>query len=248
LKLGLFACLSLSVPELVDSAPNVQVLEIKGLTRIPNDDKLYWRASSPASYPNPRHIQLRIFSTDIPFQGLSTLEMVSSKFPNLVELRLGTVFKVGLDTFLDFVKSNHPNLQRLRWNSSVKFIVAELCRHLIRVPEQYPNLTSYSLGNERNVPETFCNTENKDAESSANRLLNFFSSYKDPSSCLLINLRPVIVSCHCGAYEKPIWKGCMGFYLHYFLKTHKNLPIRMLSEWEIREMEKKFSWDHRFSN
>jgi hypothetical protein len=86
LKLGLFACPSLSVPELVDSAPNLQVLEIKGLRGIPNADKLYWRASSTASYPNPRHTQLRIFSTDIPFQGLSTLEMVSSKFPNLVEL------------------------------------------------------------------------------------------------------------------------------------------------------------------
>jgi hypothetical protein len=248
LKLGLFACLSLSVPELVDSAPNLQVLEMKALRNIPNDDALYWRASRPATYSNPKHTQLRIFSTDIPFQGLSTLEMVSSKFPNLVELRLGTVFKVSLDTFLDFVKSHHPNLQRLRWNSSVKFIVAELFHHLIRVPEQLPELTSYSLGNERYVPENFCNTENKDPEMWTNRLLNLFSSSNDPSSCLLINLLPEILSCNCGDYAEHVWEGCMSCSLRYFLKCHNHLPIRIPSEREIREMEKKFSWDRRFSN
>jgi hypothetical protein len=241
LKLGLFAFLSLSVPELVDSAPNLQVLEMKARSIMLKKTTLYWRASRPATYSNPRHTQLRIFSTDISFQGLSTLQTISTKFPNLVELRLGVVWYVGLDTFLDFVKSNHPNLQRLRWNScltKIKLIVAEIFYHLIRVREQLPNLTSYSLGNQIGVHETRCYSSDDNMYKSANRLLNFFSSSNDPSSCLLINLRPDFVSCKCKDYEERVWDGCMACSLRYFLKCHKHLPIRIQSEREISEMTK----------
>jgi hypothetical protein len=102
LKLGLYACQSISVPELGDSAHNLHVLEMKGNKEVSGsrkDSNYYCRGSDKESYSNPKHTQLRSFSTDkpfnglptLPFQGLSTLEMVSSKFPNLVELRLGTV-------------------------------------------------------------------------------------------------------------------------------------------------------------
>jgi hypothetical protein len=111
LTLGPNAARSLYVPELVDSAPNLQVLEIKkgirGQYVMRNDMNHCWRVNSESSRSNPKHIQLQVFCTDCPFHGLQALQMISSKFPNLVELRLGRVREVGLHIFNIIIKSTN---------------------------------------------------------------------------------------------------------------------------------------------
>jgi hypothetical protein len=247
LKMGLFACFSLSVPELVDAAPNLYVLEMKGVEGIRLlgvDDEMssIWRGSEKESYSNPKHHQLRIFCTDIPFNGLSTLQTISSKFPNLEELRLGTVWNVGFDPFFSVVKSNHSKLQRLWWNFSIRLILAELFHHLVRVPEQLPTLTRYSLGNERS--SKYLDISIEDMEPSADILLNLLSN-SNPS-CLVINLLTTYLNCVCKPGEF-VMDDCKQCYLHDFIRKHK-LPIQISSIQEAGSMESKFIWDHRFVN
>jgi hypothetical protein len=257
LKLGLFAGRSLSVPELVDSAPNLAVLESIGLNKYPlspNEMSGFWRGAEEGSVPSPKqHSKLRIFCTDIPFtDGLFTLQKISSKFPHLVELRLGSVRDVELDSFLSFVKSHHPELQRLSWSFEsfeLKFTLPELLRHLSRVPEQLPSLTIYSFGCDERTGIRRCSME--ELQISANRLLSLFSSSsneKTPS--LPINLFLKFKACGCEHDEENSVRNgfdCNPCYLRQFFRRH-DLPIRMLSTREIEEMENKFIWDHRFAN
>jgi hypothetical protein len=130
LKLGPYTCKSLSVPELVDSAPNLDVLDmrgIKGLFAPRNDMNSFWRGSDKGSVSNPQHLKLRIFCTDIPFYGSSALEVISTKFPNLVELQLGRFRNFGFDPFLSILNSNLPELQRSSWAFSEETFRLDVC-------------------------------------------------------------------------------------------------------------------------
>jgi hypothetical protein len=244
LKLGLYACRSISVPELVDSAPNLHVLEMKGNKEVSGsrqDSKSFWRGSDKESYSNPKHHQLRSFSTDKPFNGLSTLGMILGKFPNLVQLRLGTVSNVGLDPFLRFVQSNHPQLHGLSWTFKEKITVDDLLRHVTRVPELLPNLQSYCLGHLRSYRDIQWPISMEVAKNSANLLLSLPSK---SDSFLVIHLLLKFLNCHyCNPEEESV--NCKQCYLHQFIRKH-NLPIRIASGREIAETEQK--WNHRFAS
>jgi hypothetical protein len=242
LKLGLHACQTLSVPELLDSAPNLHVLEIKGIKEVSGsrrDSKYYWRIRE--SYSNPKHTQLRSFSTDKPFNGLSTLGMILGKFPNLVQLRLGTVSNVGLDPFLSFVQSNHPQLHGLSWTFKEKITVDDLLHHVTRLPELLPNLQSYSLGHLRSYRDIRWPISMEVVKNSANLLLSLPSK---SDSFLVIHLLLKFLNCHyCNPEEESV--NCKQCYLHQFIRKH-NLPIRIASGREIAETERK--WNHRFAS
>jgi hypothetical protein len=248
LKLGFLACRSLSVPELIDSAPNLSVLEIGGLSRKLSIDvnpmSYLWRGSEEGSVPSPKpHLQLRIFCTNSPFKdGLSTLQMISSKFCNLVEVRLGQVRGLELDSFLGFVQSRHPELKRLSWTFEGRFTLPELSQHVIRVPEQLQSLTSYSFGYESVIESIQCSVE--DLEISTNSLLSLLSS-----SSLLINLQIKFDNCRCEPEEEESVRNvdCKPCYLREFIRKN-NLPIRIPSERERAEMEDKLMWNHRFAS
>jgi hypothetical protein len=262
LKMGFLACRSLSVPKLVDSAPNLYVLEIKGEEGVPwrlqNDMSSFWRASEEKSVSNPEqpHLQLRIFCTDIPFDGLSTFERISSKFPNLEELRLGWVKEVDLDPFLIIVKSSHSKLQRLSWTLVKKeemFTPDELFRHLLGVPELLPTLNVYSLGHEEGL---FHNgyfehsiIEDHDMKKSADILLRLLSNSNDDSCLRCINLLMNCLCCACQptAEGESARNDCKKCYLHQFIRRH-NLPIRIRSKREIEEMKEECKWNHRFAS
>jgi hypothetical protein len=240
LKLGVLACCSLSVPDLVDCAPNLYVLEMKEMKLIAYKDGMssVWHgADEEGSVPSPsQHLQLRMFCTDIPFRdGLSTLQMISSKFPNLVELRLGSVEDVDFDSFLSLLASNAPGLERLSWKFVGVFTLDELLGHVSRVPDQLPSLTSYSFGYRKCIERIRCSME--ELEVSANRLLCLLSS---PSiNVLIINLLLKFVSCGCAPAEQEEAvrnNGCKQCYLHEFIRKHA-LPIRIPSTQEIEEME-----------
>jgi hypothetical protein len=113
----------------------------------------FWRGNSEGSFSSAKHSQLQVFSTDCPLHGLQTLQMISRKFPNLVEIRLGRVREVGLHTLISILSSNHSNLKKLMWTYMDTFMeninLVELFRHLTRVPEQLPTLKSYSFGHDR---------------------------------------------------------------------------------------------------
>jgi hypothetical protein len=250
LKVGPDACESISVPELVDSAPNLQVLEMKAprgaLDPTEDNMNMFWVTSEGKSYSNPKHSQLRTFCTDIPFFGLHTVHKVSSKFPNLAELRLGRVFKVGLDTFLSSVSSNHSKLERLSWTFEGKFMLDVLFNHLSLVPKLLPTLSSYALGNKNYIgwPASI-----QDLEESTRELLNI-PSYSDKYSCLVINLLIEDLTCdHWIPKENSVRnddckKQC---YLRRFIQRH-NLPIQVHLDKEVREMEQKYKRDHHFKN
>jgi hypothetical protein len=248
LKLGLFAARSLSVPELVDSAPNLSVLELRGLNRKlsikVNRMSGLWRGSEEGSVPSQKeHLQLRTFCTNIPFKdGLSTLQMISSKFPNLVELRLGRVRGVELDSFLSFVQSHHPELQRLSWTFEGELSLPELLRHVTRVPKQLPALISYSFGYESVIESDQCSMEY--LEKSSNSLLSLLSS-----SSLLINLHIKFDNCRCESEEEESVRDvdCKPCYLREFIRKH-NLLIRIPSTLEIVEIENKCMRNDRFAN
>jgi hypothetical protein len=244
LKLGLYACQSLSVPELVDVAPNLHVLEMKGHKEVSGsrkDSNYFWRISDKESYSNPKHTQLRSFSTDKPFNGLPTLGMILGKFPNLVQLRLGTVSNVGLDPFLSFVQSNHPQLHGLSWTFKEKITVGDLLHHVTRLPELLPNLQSYSLGHLRSYRDIQWPISMEIIKNSANLLLSLPSKSE---SFLVIHLLLKFLNCHyCNPEEESV--NCKQCYLHQFIRKH-NLPIRIASGWEIAETEQK--WNHRFAS
>jgi hypothetical protein len=153
LKLGFHAAKSLSVPDLIHSAPNLASFEVKAdLTgRRPWDMQiqyfiLVWRGIIKQSVSHPEHCQIRIFCTDIPFKRLTDLQMVLSKFPNLEQLCIDTVEDVvHLESFLNSIKSTHPQLQKLSWTFNAELTVHDLCHHFLRLPEVLPALTSYSL-------------------------------------------------------------------------------------------------------
>jgi hypothetical protein len=257
LKLGLHPAHSLSVPELVDSAPNLSVLELKELKGNASDPRnelssVYWRATAhDESYSNPDHRQLRVFCTDIPGWNLTDAGDIFSKFPNLVELRLGRVEGVGLEQFLRLVQSTtHPNdakLQRLSWSSSEKFTLEELFRHLVRLPGRLPALNSYSLGWQGTY---YIDCENvtwpdsiQDMETLANSLLSLPSKSK---SALVISLLFKSLCCQCVSKEESPADDCKQCYLHHFIRSH-NLPIRIHSVHEIKEIERRYKWNHRFA-
>jgi hypothetical protein len=250
LKLGFFAGQSLFVEDLVDCSPNLYVFEAIAPTIFIDQMLSFWRGSDKESVSKPKqHSQLRIFCTDIPFQdGLSTLQKILSKFPHLVELRLGSVVEVGLDQFLSLVQSTHPKLQRLSWKASDKFTLEELFRHLIRLPGQLPTLNSYSLGwqgrNFRPCEVVQWPDSIQDMETVANILLSLPSK---SDSSLVINLLLKSLSCPCIPIEESASKYCKQCYLHEIIRRH-NLPIRIPSEREIEEMKKKYKWDHRFAS
>jgi hypothetical protein len=244
LKLGLYACQSLSVPELVDSAPNLHVLEMKGNKEVSGsrkDSNYFWRICDKESYSNPKHTQLRSFSTDKPFNGLSTLGMILGKFPNLVHLRLGTVSNVGLDPFLSFVQSNHPQLHGLSWTFKEKITVDDLLRHVTRLPELLPNLQSYSLGHLRSYRDIQWPISMEVVKNSANLLLSLPSKSE---SFLDIHLLLKFLNCHYCNPDEESFK-CKQCYLHQFIRKH-NLPIRIASGREIAETERK--WNHRLAS
>jgi hypothetical protein len=253
LKLGLHTAHGLSVPELVDSAPNLYVLEMKGMQGMafgPRSElsSSLWRAIDHESVSNPKHHKLQIFCTDIPCTSLTTIGEILSKFPNLVELRLGRFEEVGLDQFLNFVQSTHPKLQRLSWNSSDKLTLEELFRHLIRVPEQLPALNNYSLGwqrkNFRHCDDVTFPESIQDMERLAKNLLSLRSN---SDSALVINLLLKSLSCNCVPKEESPENDCKQCYLHQFIRRH-NLPIRIHSVREIEEIERKYNWNHRFAS
>jgi hypothetical protein len=253
LKLGLSTAFSLSVSELVDSAPNLYVLEMKGIkgTLFSKRNELtssLWQRTDRESVSHPKHLQLRIFCTDIPCTNLTTIGEILSKFPNLVELRLGRFEGVGFDQFLNFVQSNSPKIQRLSWSSSEKFTLEELFRHLIRLPEQLPTLNNYSLGWKQ---RSFRDSENviwpnsiQDLETLANSLLSLPSK---SDSALVINLLLKSLSCGCIPIEESASNYCKQCYLQQFIRR-KDLPIRIHSVREIEEMEWKYTWSHRFAS
>jgi hypothetical protein len=263
LKLGFLACRSLSVPELVDSAPNLSVLELKGLAKlwgIRNEMSTIWRASDKESVSNSKqpHLQLRIFCTDIPFRdGLSTLQKISSKFPNLVELRLGRVKYVDPDPFLSTVKSYHSKIQRLTWTlveeEGEMFTLVDIFHHLLRVPEKIPTLNSYSL---RHDEDLFYNEyweddliQEQDVKKSADILLQLISNSNTNNSCLrfILRLRCLKCSCQPTEEEEAGRNECKLCYLHQFIQNH-NLPIHIPSEREIKERMEKYRWNHRFAS
>jgi hypothetical protein len=267
LKLGLDACQTLCVPELVDSAPNLYVLEMKVLKALCTSDHNVsdiWRVKEEESYSNPKHNQLRIFCTDIPILGSSIIEKISGKFPNLVEFRLGLVYDVGLDPFLSIVKSNHSQLQRLTWTHKEtindKFTLDEIFRHLIRVSEQLPTLSllfisvsylySYSFIDERNLNDRklLISIHDQDYERLANSLLSLPSNSGN-NSCLIINMLIKYTACHCKPEdeEQSARDGCKGCYLQKFIRTHK-LPVRIISEREMEEMKWKNKRDFCFDS
>jgi hypothetical protein len=244
LKLGLHACQTLSVPELVDSAPNLQVLEMKGHKEVSGsrkDSHYFWRICDKESYSNPKHAQLRSLSTDKPFNGLSTLGMILGKFPNLVQLRLGTVSNIGLDPFLSFVQSNHPQLHGLSWTFKEKITVDDLLHHVTRLQELLPNLQSYSLGHLRSYRDIQWPISMEVIKASANLLLSLPSK---SDSSLVIHLLLKFLNCHyCNPEKESV--NCKQCYLHQFIRKH-NLPIRIASGREIAETEQK--WNHRFAS
>jgi hypothetical protein len=251
LKLGLHPAHGLSVPELVDSAPNLYVLEMKGMKDIHSDPELsssLWRRTDKESVSNPKHLQLQIFCTDIPCTNLTTIGGILSKFPNLVEVRLGRVEGVGFDAFLSFVQSTHLKLQRLSWKSSDKFTLEELFRHLIRVPEQLPALNNYSLGwqgrNFRHCEDVTWPDCIQDMEELASILLSLPSK---SDSALVINLLLKSLSCNSVPKEESPANDCKQCYLRQFIRSH-NLPIRIHSAREIEEVQRKYEWNHRFAS
>jgi hypothetical protein len=251
LKLGLLACKSLSVPELIDSAPNLYVLEMKALNYLFGIAMSgFWRKGcSEESVSNPKqHSQLRIFCTDIPFKGLSTLEEISSKFPNLQELRLGTVIDVPFDPFLSTVKSYHSKLQRLSWTFGAKFTMDELFHHLVRVPEQLPTLASYSLEQDSCSYSICCPISIQGFKESAKILISNLP-LKSNVSCFAIDLLIPDFTCrHYNTEEGSVRDAnCKQCYLHHFVRRH-NLPIRIPSGREICEKEVKYYRDHCFTS
>jgi hypothetical protein len=151
LKLGFHAAKSLSVPDLIHSAPNLASFEVKlDLTGRRHYNRNYlslssvWEGIIEELVSLRKHSQLRIFCTDISFERLSDLRGILSKFPNLVELRIriGKVEDVDdPDSFLNSIKSTHPKLQRLSWTFTVWYhTLNHLFRHLIRLPEDLPAL------------------------------------------------------------------------------------------------------------
>jgi hypothetical protein len=251
LTVGVHTAHGLSVPELVDSAPNLYVLEMKGMKGLHSDPKLsskLWRRTDSESVTNPKHLQLQIFCTDIPCTNLTTLRDILSKFPNLVEVRLGRVGGVGFDAFLSFVESTHLKLQRLSWKASDKFTLEELFRHLIRLPGQLPALNSYSLGwqgrNFRPCEVVQWPDSIQDMAELASILLSLPSK---SDSALVINLLLKSLSCNCMPKEESPANDCKQCYLHQFIRSH-NLPIRIHSAREIEEVQRKYEWNHRFAS
>jgi hypothetical protein len=256
LKLGLHTAHSLSVPELVDSAPTLRVLELKGLNeRVsgpPNElSNSLWRGSdnNKESASHPTHPQLQIFCTDIPCTSLTVIVDIILKFPNLVELRLGRVQGVGIHPFLSFLQSTHPKLQRLSWITSEKFTLEELFHHLIRLPEQFPTLNNYSLGSHfRHCENVQWPDSIQEMEELANILLSLHSRSYSSSSALVINLLLTCLTCLCTPKEEEsAANDCKQCYLHDFIRRH-NLPIQIHSVREIEEMKRKYKWNHRFAN
>jgi hypothetical protein len=254
LTLGPNAAASLYVPELVDSAPNLQVIEIKkgiiGQFVVQNDLYNFWRVNSEGSCSNAKHSQLQVFSTDCPFHGLQTLQMISRKFPNLVEIRLGRVREVGLHTFLSILSSNHSNLKKLTWTYMDTFMekieLDELFRHLTRVQEQLPTLKSYSFGHDRSPDDNDLSISMQFMQTSADILLNLPSN---SDSYLIINLLIPYLTCphHCNPEERSALDvNCSECYLNQFVRKH-NLPIQIHSARKIEEMELKYEKNDHFA-
>jgi hypothetical protein len=229
LKVGLYTAHSLSVPELVDAAPNLYVLEMKGMKGVyrgPSTNlysSLWRRTDRVESVSHPKqHPQLRIFCTDIPAISLLIVEYILSNFPNLVEVRLGSVQEIGLDPFLNSFQSTHPKLQRLSWISKKTFTLEDLFRHLIRLPEQLPAISSYSLGSYwkvfDNVDVDFTWPDRiPDMEILANILL---SLPPKSDSALAINLLLKSLSCLCIPEEESAANDCKPGYLQQFIRRH----------------------------
>jgi hypothetical protein len=203
---------------------------------------------------HPEHCQILIFCTDIPFKRLSDLQMVLSKFPNLEELCIDTVEDVvHLESFLNSIKSTHPQLQKLSWTFNAELTVHELCDHLVRLPEVLPALTSYSLERNDRLCQ-FWSTFKYNVEETTDIRFNMptNSNSDDNNPCFLSNvLLMKHLVCECKLEEKSDLDGwnvnCEECYLYKFIKTH-NLNILIPSPEEIYKIGRKYIWDHRFAS
>jgi hypothetical protein len=261
LKLGFHAAESISVPDLIHSAPNLASLEVKlDLTGKKSWNSLncigtfssVWQRIIEESVSHPKHSQLRSFCTDISFKRLSDLQMISSKFPNLVELQINTVEEVDdLDSFLNSLKSTHPKLQRLSWtfNGCHHLTLDELFRHLVCLPELLPALTSYTLERNDNVffAQDFWPNSMDDMKETSNILLNLRSSSNSDysHSCLHINLLMKRLSCEC--YPLVVPRNCRQCYLQQFIRNH-NFPIQIPSKRDRLRKRKNDEPDDRFAH
>jgi hypothetical protein len=168
-----------------------------------------------------------------------------------VELKIDAVKDVDdLHSFLNYLKSTHPKLQRLSWIFNGRHLTLdELFRQLVRVPELLSALTSYTLGWNDNIlfPQNFywpnCMD---DMEETANILLNLSanSNSGNNDSCLQITLS-MDLDCEC--YPVPVRRDCMQCYLQQFIRNH-NIPIQIPSKVDNLRMRKNYETDHRFAH
>jgi hypothetical protein len=144
--------------------------------------------------------------------------------------------------------STHPKLQRLSWTfNDEEFTLDQLFRHLLRLPELLPALTSYTLARNDNLlfPQNFWPKDMHDMQETTNILLNLSSSsnpYKNNNSSLQINLS-MDLSCECYAFLGR--RDCKRCYLQQFLRNHNDLPIQTPSRWVIL---RKYKSGNRFAH
>jgi hypothetical protein len=130
LQIGIEACATIALSELVDAAPNLARLEII-------DDKEYrrsrttatnlWRTSPKEMKPHPN---LKTFVTEVGFEELPVFEKTLKKFPNLKKLYVGACY-LELSGAFNALKNNACQLEHLYWVTLGKLDLSQLCDHLV---------------------------------------------------------------------------------------------------------------------
>jgi hypothetical protein len=138
IEIGMRACYTISLSNLVDAAPNLKSLEITGCEccDLMDHSPCYhiWQGSSLSSMQNV-HPNLKTLKAGVSMRCRSIIQETANKFPNLEELWMGHGTGGKWRTRLDMTKvfrkiKEFKSLKRFRWTHRGRVALADLIDNL----------------------------------------------------------------------------------------------------------------------
>jgi hypothetical protein len=152
IKVDATTCVTISLSDLVDAAPNLQRLEITdvrnsllprpsielraGSTDEIDDDEMWGYMDNRKM---KEHRSLRILRVEMSLDDMTVLKKTLQKFPCLEELSIRshwtiqTVHPINPETISEVLQQFGMNVKKLRWTSDGPHSLSGICRHLVAV-------------------------------------------------------------------------------------------------------------------
>jgi hypothetical protein len=147
IQIGITGCLTISLNDLVDAAPNLLTLEISGSgcdicdLPISRDNGSIWKGSPELLKTH----NLKCLKSGVSMRDLGILRKTVQKFPNLHELWIGHEGEhptsLKMDDVFELLK-DLKSLKRFKWTALHSFVVAEVLKNFANAANGIPSMES----------------------------------------------------------------------------------------------------------